>query len=138
MVTRKNTKVKVDNMLEHFDFEEFDSPDEVGSGLPIQDGGKMCLDFMHKLDMARKLAGVPFRITSAYRTKEHNKKVGGVENSAHTHVPCKAVDIYCDNSVDRQKIINALVSVGLNRRMGVDKFFIHTDDSDKPSAIWLY
>lgn len=125
-------------MLEFFDFEEFASPDEPNSGLPTNDGGKMSLDFLHKLDMARKLAGVPFKITSAYRTKAHNKKVGGVENSAHTEVPCKAVDIYCDNSVNRKKIINALLSVGLCRRMGIAEMFIHTDDSDKPSAIWLY
>ena len=124
--------------LIHFDYEEFDSPDEVGSGMPTIYGGKMCKHFLHKLDNARELAGIPFVITSGYRTIEHNKKVGGVENSAHIELPCRAVDIKCTNSVERKKIITALISVGLHRRLGIAENFIHVDDSDKVEAIWLY
>ena len=40
-------------------------------------------DTLSKLEQARKLAGVPFIITSAYRCEEHNKSVGGKANSAH-------------------------------------------------------
>ena len=126
-------------MLKYFDFEEFDSPDLKGSGLPVEDGGKMSLDFLHKLDEARAIAGVPFKITSAYRTEKHNLTVGGRVGSSHAKTPCKAVDIFCKTSGDRTKIINALVKVGLSRRMGIAKNFIHTDDDkDKPAAIWLY
>jgi hypothetical protein len=31
--------------------------------------------FLAKLDEARELAEIPFKINSAYRTKEHNKKI---------------------------------------------------------------
>lgn len=124
-------------MLKYFNYEEFDSPDEDGSGLPTTDGGKMSISFLHKLDEARAIAGVPFKITSGYRSEKHNATVGGRVGSSH--LKGVAVDIYCNNSLDRTKIINALVKVGLGRRMGISKTFIHTDDDKyKPAAIWLY
>lgn len=124
-------------MLKHFNYEEFDSPDEDGSGLPTTDGGKMSISFLHKLDEARAIAGVPFKITSGYRSEKHNATVGGRVGSSH--LKGVAVDIHCNNSADRTKIINALVKVGLGRRLGIAKTFLHTDDDkDKPAAIWLY
>lgn len=124
-------------MLKYFNFEEFDSPDEDGSGLPTTDGGKMSISFLHKLDEARAIAGVPFKITSGYRSEKHNATVGGRVGSSH--LKGVAVDIRCNNSADRTKIINALVKVGLGRRLGIAKTFLHTDDDkDKPAAIWLY
>jgi len=123
-------------MLKHFDFEEFDCPTLEGSGLPTSDGGKMCIDFLKKLDEAREIANVPFVITSGYRTPQHNLDVGGIVGSSH----CKglAVDIACNNSGDRVKILTALIQVGF-RRIGIHKSFIHSDlDHDKPNALWLY
>lgn len=124
-------------MLKYFNFDEFDSPDEDGSGSPTTDGGKMSISFLHKLDEARAIAGVPFKITSGYRSEKHNATVNGRVGSSH--LKGVAVDISCKTSADRTKIINALVKVGLGRRMGIAKTFIHTDDDkDKPAAIWLY
>lgn len=124
-------------MLKYFNYEEFDSPDEDGSCLPTTDGGKMSISFLHKLDEARAIAGVPFKITSGYRSEKHNATVGGRVGSSH--LKGVAVDIRCNNSADRTKIINALVKVGLGRRLGIAKTFLHTDDDkDKPAAIWLY
>ena len=123
-------------MLKHFNFEEFDCPTLEGSGLPTTDGGKMCIDFLHKLDEARELAGVPFKITSGYRSPQHNLDVGGRVGSSH--IKGLAVDIACVNSHQRQKILTALIQVGF-KRVGIGKSFIHSDlDPDKPNAIWLY
>ena len=123
-------------MLKHFNFEEFDCPTLEGSGLPTTDGGKMCIDFLHKLDEARELAGVPFKITSGYRSPQHNLDVGGRVGSSH--IKGLAVDIACVNSHQRQKILTALIQVGF-KRVGIGKSFIHTDlDTSKPNAIWLY
>ena len=123
--------------MKYFDYEEFDSPDEIGSGLPTTDGGKMNVNFLHKLDEARAISGVPYKITSGYRTQKHNAKVGGRVGSSH--LKGVAVDIKCNNSSDRARILKGLFLVGLGRRIGIATQFIHVDaDYDKPSAIWLY
>tara|TARA_R110001599_G_scaffold343404_1_gene565959 strand:- start:495 stop:866 length:372 start_codon:yes stop_codon:yes gene_type:complete len=123
-------------MLNYFNFEEFDSPDEIGSGLPKCQNGKMDLGFLHKLDEARAIADTPFVITSGYRTPEHNAKVGGRIGSSH--LKGFAVDISCTTSVQRTAIIQGLIKTGFTR-IGIGKTFIHVDlDNNKQSAIWLY
>ena len=110
---------------------EFDSPDEEGSG------NKMKPSFIQKLKEARDLAAVPFIINSGYRSKAHNRKVGGVESSSH--LEGWAADIACTNSRHRAKILNAAIQVGFNR-IGIANSFIHLDiDPNKPREVfWLY
>lgn len=116
--------------LKHFSLSEFDSPDLKGSGV------NMDATFLELLDTARDKAGVPFKITSGYRSKEHNAKVGGVENSSHLRG--YAADIACTSGSQRWQIINALIEVGFSR-IGVAKTFIHVDnDPEKSSSIWTY
>jgi uncharacterized protein YcbK (DUF882 family) len=100
--------------------------------------GKNMMDkeFLRLLDVARHEAGIPFKINSGFRCEEHNKKVGGSETS--THLDGKAVDIACNNSVARGKIVSALIRQGVNR-IGIHQDFIHADlDHIKLPAIWLY
>ena len=33
-------------VLNYFNFQEFDSPDEIGSGMPTEQGGKMNKEFL--------------------------------------------------------------------------------------------
>lgn len=120
--------------MKHFKTSEFDSPDLKGSGKNMN---KVLMGF---LDIARARAGIPFKITSGYRTKEHNLKVGGRVGSSH----CKglAADIYLPrNSRDRYLIINAIIEIGINR-IGIDfnRNFIHVDiDSEKDeNVLWTY
>jgi uncharacterized protein YcbK (DUF882 family) len=117
--------------LKHFTITEFDSPDKPGSGLMMDE------QFLMRLDDARGIAGIPFRITSGYRTEAHNALVGGVDSSAHTSG--HAVDIACRDSVSRWLIVNALMLVGFNR-IGIASTFIHVDDCpDKPeNVMWVY
>jgi zinc D-Ala-D-Ala carboxypeptidase len=123
-------------VLNYFNFQEFDSPDEIGSGMPTDQGGKMNKEFLFKLDEARMLAGTPFRITSGYRTEAHNKKVGGVKGSSHTK-GC-AVDIAVNSGLQRSAIVCALAKVGFIR-IGIAKTFVHVDlDKEKQNSIWLY
>ena len=123
-------------VLNYFNFQEFDSPDEIGSGMPTEQGGKMNKEFLFKLDEARMLAGKTFRITSGYRTEAHNKKVKGVKGSSHTK-GC-AVDIAVNSGLQRSAIVCALAKVGFTR-IGIAKTFVHVDlDKEKQNSIWLY
>ena len=117
--------------MKYFKINEFDSPDEPGSG------NKMSDEIVHMLDAARKIYGKPMKINSGYRTISHNKKVGGVSSSSH--IKGLAADIACSNSVDRFKMLGALKQVGF-KRIGVAGTFIHVDiDKDKTqNVIWTY
>jgi hypothetical protein len=117
--------------LKNFTIDEFDSPDLPGSGLNMDN------DFLQMLDIARAIANIPFKINSGYRTKEHNKKVGGKSDSSH--LVGKAVDIAYSNSRDRWIIITALQEAGFNR-LGIAKTFVHTDSDQtkSPDVIWTY
>jgi uncharacterized protein YcbK (DUF882 family) len=123
-------------VLNYFTFQEFDSPDDIGSGMPTDKGGKMNKEFLFKLDEARMLAGTPFKITSGYRSKAHNKKVKGVKGSSHTK-GC-AVDIAVNSGLQRSAIVCALAKAGFTR-IGIAKTFVHVDlDKEKQNSIWLY
>ena len=56
----------------------------------------MDVDFLAKLDEAREYANIPFIINSAYRSPEHNAKVGGKPGSSH--IKGLAVDISAKDS----------------------------------------
>ena len=79
---------------------------------------------MHMLDGARKVAGVPFIITSGLRTPEHNKEVGGKADSAH--LKGLAVDLQCSDSGNRFNIIYALFVAGF-KRIEICSGHIHVD-----------
>ena len=98
---------------------------------------KMDKTFLLRLDEARERAGIPFVINSAYRTPEHNAKIGGKPNSSHLRG--LAVDISVTNSRQRFIILNALLDVGFTR-IGIADTFIHVDlDSEKSKeVIWTY
>ena len=117
--------------LRYFKIKEFDSPDKKGSGK------EMKTSTLKMLDECRHIAKIPFRINSGYRTDTHNKKVGGVNSSSHTKG--YAVDISCNDSVSRFKIIDAALKVGFNR-IGVSDKFIHLDNDPNKSknVIWTY
>jgi hypothetical protein len=67
--------------VKHFGPDEFRHPEKMG------------YEFVLWLDRVRELSGVPMTITSSYRDPEYNRSVGGAKDSAHTDVPCNAVDI---------------------------------------------
>ena len=123
-------KIEGQMALKYFKLSEFD--DAPGTGK------NMKKEFLTKLDKARAIADVPFKITSGYRSKETNNRVGGVSTSSH--LKGLAADISCKDSSTRQKIISGLIKAGFTR-IGISKKgnFIHCDtDKDKNDAIWLY
>lgn len=117
--------------LRFFNIKEFDSPDQPGSGKFMNE------EFLKLLDEARDNAEIPFTITSGYRTKLYNDKVGGVEGSSH--IKGLAADIRAVGSREKFIIVNSLLLVGFTR-IGISKNFIHVDlDKDKiQDVIWTY
>lgn len=122
--------------FKYFDLREFRSPDSDGSGQ------FMNMEFVKLLDEARGIAGTPFKITSGFRTWEHNNHLiamGYKASPNSSHLKGLAADIAVTNKAQRHKILTALMQVGLNR-FGVADNFIHVDmDPSKPSnEIWVY
>ena len=122
--------------LQYFRLEEFDSPDEPGSGR------RMCGDFLFMLDEARDIAQVPFRITSGYRTQKHQDELtarGYKTSTTSAHLRGKAADIACTDSATRFRIVAALLAVGFDR-VGISNGFIHVDNDETkaPGVVWLY
>jgi len=117
--------------MKHFKISEFDSPDEVRSG------ERMDVEVLQMIDKARTIFGKPIRINSGVRTIAHNEKVGGSKSSSH--LKGYAIDVSCDNSADRFRLVEILMLVGFNR-LGIAKTFIHVDnDPDKSkNVIWVY
>jgi hypothetical protein len=76
------------------------------------------------------------KITSGWRCEPHNVKEGGKPDSPH--LKGMAVDISCPESRDR--FIMLFHALGLFRRIGIGKNFLHVDvDKEKDQeVIWLY
>lgn len=93
-------------------------------------------EFVAKLDWARGRAGVPFVITSGKRTPEENERVTGVDASAH--IKGLAVDLRVTDSIQRKKMVHALLLAGFNR-IGIYDKHCHVDvDPDLPQDVmWV-
>ena len=93
--------------------------------------------FLTLLDMVREEAGIPLVLNCAFRSVAHEKKMGRSGNSAHTRG--KAVDIRCNASGTRYKIVAAALACGI-RRIGIGKTFVHIDNDDTlpQGVIWDY
>lgn len=113
--------------MKHFKELEF-----VMDGKPVFD--RMNPDFLEKLDACRGLAGVPFRITSSYRTPAKNRRVGGSPGSLH--LKGRAVDVTCTNGVVRAAIVRAALSLGLS--VGIMRSAVHIDDREIQTVFHYY
>lgn len=111
------------------------SPDEFGRACPPCKLEDMSPRFMNRLQEARDIAGFPFVINSAYRSKEHELKKG--RSGFSMHCVGRAVDIKCTSGALRYAIVEAAVKAGFHG-IGIGKTFVHLDDRDENSTIWLY
>ena len=102
----------------YFRYEEFDSPDEPGSGV------HMDAAFIGALERVRERCAFPFVINSGYRTPSHNALVGGKKNSAH--LKGFAADISITDCVRRFDIVKAALSIGF-MRLEIGATWVHLD-----------
>lgn len=105
----------------YFTYEEFDSPDIPGSGKQ-----EINQELVKVLDKVREDYGKPMRVNSAYRSNEHNAKVGGVKNSQHRLG--NAADIHISNQGDGDRLEKLFIQhAGEECGIGRYNTFIHLD-----------
>jgi len=113
---------------EYFKLDEF--------SCPCCNGNNISRELVDRLNYSRKLAGVPFRITSGYRCEQHNRKIHGKPRSAH--LDGSGADIKAPTGSLKSTIVASLFAGGINR-IGIYKNFIHADISKKLPypMLWL-
>ena len=96
-------------------------------------------DLMLLLHELEARMGFELTINSGYRDPTHNEDVGGVPDSEHTYDPAQGVDIWCQRSVTRYKMLKHLFDMGVTR-IGIGKTFLHIGTArDKPQFVaWTY
>ena len=113
-------------ITENFSLSEFDCKD--GSELPTALLPNV-LDLADNLQVLRDYLGVPISINSAYRSLEHNRKIGGSTSSQH--LLAKAADIVVKSKTPEQvaNIIKFLISEGKMTQGGLKAYdtFTHYD-----------
>ena len=126
--------------LKYFKLSEFDSPDLEGSG------SNMNYTFLEKLDQARGLAGIPFKITSGFRTEAYQDDLTRrgyktAKKGTSPHLKGLAADISVKDSRQRFIVINSLLLAGFTR-IGIADTFIHVDlstyEGHRQNVIWKY
>ena len=106
--------------IEYFEPEEFQHPELLRR------------EMIEKLDELRFLVGFPLKITSSYRTPEHNESVGGVKDSAHLVDPVdgkySGIDISTGpiGAAGVFQLVRQCYAVGFSR-IGVYSAHIHLD-----------
>lgn len=102
-------------------------------------------DFMDKLIALRQDLGFALPVNSSFRDPEHNKRVGGADDSPH--LLGRAVDIAV--SGERAfKVVQAaprfgFVGIGVKQHGPHEKRFIHLDDCENVNGlprpwVWTY
>lgn len=90
-------------------------------------------DLVDKLDQAREMSGIPYKVNCGTRCPKHNKEVGGEDDSVH--LDGFGVDISAPTSGQKYLIVSSLLKVGFTR-IGVYHNFIHGDiDTKKPQKM---
>lgn len=90
---------------------------------------------VERLERMRLILDYPLIVTSGFRCVEHNKAVGGAQDSYH--LDGKAVDLALHTSTDRFALVQAAFAAGFER-IGVYKRWIHLDVGDTPTRVlWI-
>jgi len=81
-------------------------------------------DALDRLERLRIMCGRPLIIQSAYRSRDHNTRVGGAPKSYHLRG--MAFDIQASTAAERHEVVVNALNCGF-RGIGVYKTFIHVD-----------
>ena len=110
----------------NFSLDEFASADGTA---PSGEVLKNLTELAKNLEVLRKHIGQPIRVTSGFRSRDHNRKIGGATNSFH--VLGMAADIQVSKMTPEQvaKAIELLIKEGKMKQggLGIYRTWIHYD-----------
>lgn len=91
---------------------------------------RMDEDFMSRLIHLREQYNRPMPVTSSFRTAEHNREIGGSENSAHLIGRAVDVHVFGQNAHDLATLAFRLgfTGIGFKQHGPHTGRFIHLDD----------
>lgn len=117
-------------LTENFSLEEFQSKD--GSAFPsevVQNLGILA----NQLQALRDHLGKPITITSGYRSKEHNKKIGGALDSFHVRGMAADIQVAGMKPKEVAEEIEKLIKEGkmMEGGIGIYNSWIHYDFRNK-------
>jgi uncharacterized protein YcbK (DUF882 family) len=125
---------KMDRPSKNFTWSEFNSKD--GAEMPTAVKGNI-KKLAQNLEVIRSYFNLPIKINSGWRSEAHNRKIGGVKNSAH--VKGNAADIVIKGKTpgEVQNAIEILIKAGKISEGGIGKYpnFTHYDIRGK-KARW--
>jgi uncharacterized protein YcbK (DUF882 family) len=110
----------------NFSLNEFASADGTA---PNNDVLKNLTELAKNLEVLRKYLGQPIRITSGFRSKEHNKKIGGALNSFHVLGMAADIQVAKIKPEEVAKAIELLIKDGKIKEggLGIYRTWIHYD-----------
>lgn len=123
-------------MTKNFKIEEFQCND--GSEMPFEVYENI-IKLANQLQILRDYTGRPITINSAYRSPEHNAKIGGVKTSQHLFGKAADITIESLKPAEVYRIIEDLIEMGemLQGGLGLYDTFVHYDIR-KTKARWDY
>lgn len=97
---------------------------DVSTAIPKCELSDLNPKFVETLILAQRMCGIPFTITSAYRSQAYERSKGRKGTSSH----CRglAVDVSTIDSHTRFKVLVGAVLAGIPR-IGVGERFLHLD-----------
>ena len=118
--------------IHNFKPEEFERPD------------LLRWDMLYQLDQLREMVGFPLKITSSFRTAEHNATLPtAAQDSAHLADPTdgeySGVDIAVNNAHEMFSLLKAFFKMDFGCRLGIYPAHLHLDiESRLPQGVaWV-
>jgi len=110
----------------NFDLKEFESGD---GKQPSEEILKNLTELAKNLEVLRSHLKAPIKITSGYRSKEHNAKIGGALNSYHCLGMAADIQVQGIKPKDVAKAIELLIKDGKMKQggLGIYSTWIHYD-----------
>ena len=123
-------------MTKNFKLKEFECND--GSKMPLEVYENV-IKLANQLQFLRDYTGRPISINSAYRSPEHNAKVGGSKTSQHLLGKAADITIQSLKPAEVFMIIEELIDMGhmLQGGLGLYDTFVHYDIR-RTKVRWYY